>query len=215
MKRALASVAILRWCKGLFLGSMKFPTYSKDTARRVSKSTDRVRYASFGLALETIEREGIPGSLAELGVWRGVTSSFIHSRFPGRPFYLFDTFSGFPGKHAPDNRFRDTSTQLVRRTIGDCSNVLFRVGNFPETACGLESEHFAFVLIDVDKYESTLAGLKFFYPRMAQGAYVFVHDYNSAEERGVSRAVNEFLSGKPEKIIEIPDVWGSVVFRKM
>jgi len=31
----------------------------------------------------------------------------------------------------------------------------------------------------------------------------------------VSRAVNEFLADKPEKLIELPDGCGSVVFRKL
>jgi len=215
MRRALESFGVLRWCKGLLLGSMKFPTYSKDTARRIAFSTDRVRFASLALALETIEREKIPGALAELGVWRGATSSFIHSQLRRRPLYLFDTFTGFGGKDGADERFRDTSVDVVRRKIGDCSNVIFRPGTFPETARGLESEPFAFVLLDVDKYEPTLAGLNFFYPRLSPGGYLFVHDYNSLDERGVSRAVGEFLQGRTEKVVEIPDVWGSVVFRKI
>ena len=48
------------------------------------------------------------------------------------------------------------------------------------------------------------------------GGYIFVHDFNNPESnRGVSRAVLEFLDDKPEKIIEIPDKWGSVVIRKL
>jgi O-methyltransferase len=168
------------------------------------------------LALERVQRDNIPGALAELGVWRGATSAFIRSQVTQRPFYLFDTFSGFPGKNQPDYRFRNTSVDLVRRRIGDCSDVHFRVGNFPDTTLGLESEVFAFVLIDVDKFESTLAGLRFFYERVPRGGYIFLHDYNSPEsERGVSRAVSEFLDRKLEQIVELPDVWGSAVFRKV
>ena len=217
MKRVLESSRALRWCVGLLRSSMKFPTYSKSTARRIASSTDRVRFASLALALETIERERIPGALAELGVWRGITSLFIRSQAKQRPLYLFDTFAGFPGKDKTDGRFRDTGVELVRRRIGDCSNVFFRCGTFPETAGGLESECFAFVLIDVDKYEPTLEGLKFFYPRVAPGGYIFLHDYNNSAESecGVLRAVSEFLMEKPEHVLEIPDVWGSAVFRKI
>jgi len=207
---------IYRWYSGLFRGRMRFPSYPTEVARRIVMSSDRVRYASLALALETMRREDILGSLAELGVWRGFTSSFIHSQIPERRLYLFDTFSGFPGADATDARFKDTSMEVVRRRVGDCTNVVFRVGVFPETTCGLESELFAFVLIDVDKYDATLAGLNFFYPRMTRGGYIFVHDYNSPEsECGVSKAVGQFLKGKPEHVVEIPDVWGSVVFRKV
>lgn len=216
MRRVLESVGVLRRCKGLFRGSMRCPTYSKDTARRIATTTDRVRFSSIALALESIQRDEVPGALAELGVWRGVTSSFVHALLPHRSLYLFDTFTGFAGKDSADDRFRDTNEALVRRTIGDCSNVIFRVGIFPETAVGLESERFSFVLLDADKYEPTLAGLRFFYPRVSRGGYIFLHDYNSKDlEPGVSKAVEEFLNDKPERVVEIPDVWGSAVFRKI
>lgn len=204
-----------RWYRGLFHSSMRTPTYSKSTARRVATSADPVRYASLALALETLEREQIQGALAELGVWRGFTSTFVSRQLPHRRLYLFDTFAGFGGDDTSDTRFRDTSVEAVRQRVGPSPNVDFRVGLFPDSAHALESESFAFVIIDVDKYQPTLAGLRFFYPRMTRGGYFFVHDFNSPESnRGVSRAVEEYLKDKQEQFIEIPDMWGSVVFRK-
>jgi O-methyltransferase len=203
----------------IFRSSMKFPTYSRETSYRIPGTGDSVRYGCLALALETIEREKIHGSLAELGVWRGTTSVFIHAQLPHRRLYLFDTFMGFPneGGDSKDERFRNTSVETVRRKLGDTDNVCFRVGNFPDTAQGLESETFAFALLDVDKFEPTLAGLEFFYPRVATGGYLFIHDYNNSPEsdHGVCRSVNHFLKDKPERPIEIPDTWGSVIFRKL
>jgi O-methyltransferase len=202
----------------IFRSSMKFPSYSKGTSHRITGTGDWVRYASLALALEAIERENIPGSLAELGVWRGITSVFIHAQLPHRRLYLFDTFMGFPNGNGgnADHRFRNTNVEAVRRKIGDTANVYFRVGTFPETAQGLEAESFALVLLDVDKFEATLAGLEFFYPHVVPGGYLFIHDYNNSAEsdHGVFRSVNLFLRDKPERLIEIPDTWGSVVFRK-
>jgi O-methyltransferase len=204
-----------RWPATFLRTAMKFPTYSKETARRIARSGDRVRYASLALALQSIEREAVPGALAELGVWRGFTSTFMHLQAPARTLYLFDTFTGFPEGDESDARFRHTTIEFVRRRIGDCSNVVFRAGIFPETVRGLGSEAFALVVLDADKYAPTLAGLEFFYPRVSRGGYVFIHDYNSPEsDWAVSRAVRQFLTGKPEQVIEIPDNWGSTVFRK-
>jgi O-methyltransferase len=198
---------------------MKFPTYSKQTAHRITGTGDTVRYTCLALALETIEQDKIPGSIAELGVWRGTTSIFIHAQLPHRRLYLFDTFGGFPNKMGEnaDGRFRDTSEEAVRRRIGAAANVCFRTGDFPGTTQGMESETFALALLDVDKFEATLAGLRFFYPRVVPGGYLFIHDYNNSREsdRGVRRSVNHFLSDKPERLIEIPDTWGSIVFRKL
>jgi O-methyltransferase len=197
--------------------SMKFPTYSKEIAHRIRGTGDTVRYAAMALAIQTIEREGLPGAFAELGVWRGITSEFIHAQAPHRHLYLFDTFAGFGEEEGEteDRRFRNTSVETVRRNLGDTNNVSFRVGEFPRTSEGLESERFAFVLLDADKVEPTLAGLEFFYPRLVAGGYMFLHDYNNTESKsGVRRALDPFLSDKPEQLIEIPDRWGSVVFRK-
>ena len=70
-------------------------------------------------------------------------------------------------------------------------------------------------MLDADLYKPTRAGLEFFYPRMSKGGYIFLHDYTSSESNyAVSRAADEFLADKPEKIIEIPDTWGTALFRK-
>jgi O-methyltransferase len=80
----------------------------------------------------------------------------------------------------------------------------------------LEGELFAFVSLDFDKYEPTLAGLEFFYPRVAPGGFVFVHDYTSQESSWACyRALNGFLADKPEHPVLIPDTWGTAFFRKV
>lgn len=194
-----------------------YPPYHPRIQELVSSSQDPVRYATMALALTRVLKINIQGNLAEVGVWRGYSSRIIHAIAPDRPLYLFDTFEGFredPNEGA-DDRFRETSVERVKDAVGDLNNVIIRKGVFPSTAEGLESERFAFVLLDVDKYTPTMAALKFFYPRVNQGGYIFVHDYNSPESQfGVSRAVNEFMAERQEKIIEIPDLCGSIMIRK-
>jgi hypothetical protein len=42
-----------------------------------------------------------------------------------------------------------------------------------------------------------------------------VHDYHNPEsDWGCKRAVDEFMADKPEAIVELADVWGSVMFRR-
>ena len=203
---------------GLFRSEMRFPTFPPLVREEVRHTADPVRYASIGLAIERIKADRVQGDFAELGVWRGDTSRFIHLSAPDRKLHLFDTFSGFPEGVTIDKpeRFSNTSVELVKQRIGDISNVEFHVGFFPETAAGLEDRRFAFVMLDADCFASTLAGLNFFYPRISRGGYVFLHDFNSPEsDRGVSRAVASYLADKPEQIVEIPDTWGSALFRKI
>lgn len=204
--------------------TMTFPPYGPDVQRALAGAIDIVRYSAIALAVTRIQREQVPGDFAELGVYQGELSTFIASIAPERTLHLFDTFSGFapqdaasPAEAATDTRFRDTNVAAVRRRLGArAAHVVFHPGWFPDTATELDDEQFAFVMLDLDRYQPTLAGLQTFYPRMRRGGYLFLHDYNSPEsDHGVARAVHEFLADKPELLIELPDRGGSVVLRKV
>lgn len=198
---------------------MLFPPFAPDTASRIEHLADDVRYTALALAIQRLETERIEGAFAELGVYKGTTSRFIHRQAPHRRFYLFDTFDGFPREAlevADDSRFKDTSQDKVAKLIGNSQNIFFRAGCFPGTAAGLEEERFALVMLDFDLYKSALDAFRFFYPRMVRGGYFFMHDFNSPEsDYAISRAAKEFLQDKQECLVEIPDIWGSAVFRKI
>jgi O-methyltransferase len=198
---------------------MQVPPFDRTAHEDIVDYRDYHRYATIALALARVEADGIPGALAEAGVYQGYASRFIHRLAPRRHFYLFDTFAGFPAEDlepgVEDCRFRDTSLDGVLRTIGDTVNVEPRPGRVPDSFAGLEGERFAFVLLDMDLHGPTLSALTFFYPRLSPGAYLMVHDYHNAEsDWGCKRAVDEFMADKPEGVVEIADMWGSVVFRR-
>ncbi len=197
---------------------MECPPYSAAVTQRIEQYHDDVRYSMLALAIQRLESEKTAGSFAEIGVYRGVTSAFIHRQAPERQLFLFDTFEGFPSQDlevAADKRFKDTSQDFVAQVIGDTNNIHFKKGYFPDTATGLEAEKFALVMLDVDLYRPALEVFRFFYPRMVCGGYFFMHDYNSPEsDRGISRAAHEFMADKPELLVEIPDFHGSALFRK-
>jgi O-methyltransferase len=196
---------------------MKFPTYPEHVARRIERYHDDVRFATLALAVQRLHDDDIPGAFAEVGVYQGATSAFLHQHAPTRDIYLFDTFAGFPKQDlvGEDTRFRDTSLESVRDYLGDSERLKFRKGYFPETAEGLD-DSFALVMLDVDLYRPALEVLSFFYPRMVRGGYFFMHDFNSPEsEHAIARAAREFMADKPELIMEIPDFYGTAMFRKM
>lgn len=196
-----------------------FPTYDDQVRRRIEQYHDDVRYTTLALALQRLETEKIEGSIAEVGVYQGATSLFIHRQCPHRTLFLFDTFEGFPRQdmeNGLDERFRDTSVAAVGNLLGNSPVLQFRKGYFPETAIGLENHNFALVMLDVDMYRPSLEVFRFFYPRLVRGGYFFMHDYNSLEsQRAVSRAAHDFMRDKPELLIELSDYFGSAVFRKI
>ncbi|HSW15512.1 MAG TPA: TylF/MycF/NovP-related O-methyltransferase [Solimonas sp.] len=200
------------------------PPYGPEAQRGIDAVDDVARYGAIALAVARLQKEGIEGEFAEVGVYKGELSQFLASIAPERRLHLFDTFSGFAETDAEsrqealgDTRFRDTSVEGVRQRLGSlAARVSFHAGWFPDTATELGEERFAFVMLDLDKYKPTLAGLQLFYPRLVRGGYLFLHDYNSPESNhGVSRALHEFLADKPELPVELPDRCGSVVLRKL
>jgi O-methyltransferase len=226
IKKAATILGITRflhssWKKRFFRShAMRFSTFSRALHDAIAGGDDYCRNTTIGLAAQRILEEKIEGHFAEVGVYRGAMSKFLHSVAPERRLYLFDTFEGFapqdlePGKS--DERFKDTGVDQVVRTLGDTANVIIKKGYVPLTFLGLESETFSFVLLDLDLFVPTAASIEFFYPRLGKGGYLFVHDYNNAEsDWACKRAVDGFMKDKPEKLIELSDVWGTVVFRKI
>jgi O-methyltransferase len=198
---------------------MRFPTFPGTLHEAIATSDDYFRYATLGLAVQRILDESIPGAMAEVGVWRGETSAFLHRSAPRRHLYLFDTFAGFPQDDLPvgqiDARFRDTSAEAVARRVGHSTQVELRPGRVPDSLRAVDEDRFAFVLLDLDLYGPTRASLEFFYPRLSPGGYLFVHDYNNPEsDWACKRALDEFLADRPERLVEIGDVWGSALFRR-
>lgn len=142
--------------------------------------------------------DGVPGSAAELGVYRGGFARCISALLPERTLYLFDTFEGFDEAEAAGEAagfvaaHRNASAERVLSLLPHPERAVIRQGLFPQTARGLEDERFCLVSLDADLEESTLAGLRFFVPRMSPGGYLLLHDYNSPKLPGVKRALARF-----------------------
>lgn len=189
---------------------------------------DKVRFYNWWLQAERLKKERIEGAYAELGVYKGESARLLHLLDPDRVFYLFDTFEGFTGEDLEKEtgeaatystrNFADTSIEKVRRFVGGNEKVVFVPGYFPESTSevpGLKQDtlRFALVNIDADLYNPIKAGLEYFYPRMSPGGVILVHDYNHKWE-GAMKAVDEFLSGRPEYLVHVPDVDGTVMIIK-
>jgi hypothetical protein len=45
--------------------------------------------------------------------------------------------------------------------------------------------------------------LEFFYPRMVKGGIILLDEYRDSAWPGCTQAVDEFIAGKPERLVEI------------
>jgi O-methyltransferase len=147
--------------------------------------------------------EPVSGDMAELGVFQGGTSALMLAASSAKHLHLFDTFSGLPagegGLEAGD--YAASLVSVRRRLSTYADRVTFHPGFFPASATEVEDACFSFVHLDVDLYESTLAGLEFFWPRMTVGGIVLSHDYPTLD--GVVRAFSEFFAAKPVPVIPL------------
>lgn len=193
-----------------------------ERGRRGNNRGDYTRLYFLLSNIEALTKAGVDGAFAELGVYKGSTAKIINYAAPERELFLFDTFGGLPEQHvatdpvdiAPGSYAE--SLNEVRQTVGDAENIHYCPGLFPETAEFVPTDTtFAMVHLDCDLYEPTLAALQFFYPRMNAGALLIVHDYHSGCWPGVTNAVDEFLSDKPENMILVPDKSGTAALRRL
>ena len=157
---------------------------------------------------------GLPGAMAEVGVFQGCSARLISLASEGRPLHLFDTFAGLPepGAHEQDRMRKGhyaASLAGVQAFLQDRPNVSFHEGLFPETATPCANERFSFVHLDVDLKSSTRACLDFFYPRMVPGGIILTHDYSYLA--GVHEAFAEFLDRCPERLIELASSQAMIV----
>lgn len=186
--------------------------YTMTSVERLLALMDAVRYVS---------RNGVPGDVAECGVWKGgsmmaAALTFLEEGDTDRGIYLYDTFEGMsePGEH--DVSFDDVpaSRQLAeteRNTGVWCYSSLDEVkanvvstgypsdrlsfikGKIEDTVPGILPESLSILRLDTDWYESTRHELEHLFPLLSPGGIMIIDDYG--HWKGARKAVDEFLRG--------------------
>ena len=138
--------------------------------------------------------------------------------------------------------FADTTIDLVRSRLPHPEMARFVQGYFPASLEGLDFEVlsgsnvmqasenvtaacesqceescepcFALVSLDPDLYEPTLEGLRYFYPRLAPGGRILIHDYTSCQFEGVKMAVDEYCRAHELFVVPLMDLHGTAVLVK-
>ena len=178
---------------------------------------DYVRLATLELLCRRLA--DVPGAAAELGVYRGFFARCINQLLPERTLYLFDSFAGFDSSagagEAMQAAHENTSIRQVLEVLPYPERAVVKPGFFPESLGGLE-EQFCLVSLDVDFYQTTLEGLRYFWPRIAEGGYLLLHDWGSPKLPGVAKALQDFERENGCRIPAIPlcDVGGSLILCK-
>ena len=178
---------------------------------------DYVRLATLELLCRRLA--DVPGAAAELGVYRGFFARCINQLLPERKLYLFDSFEGFGEEAQASESFqaahRNTAAEKVLAIMPYPEKVIVKPGFFPDSLEGLE-ERFCLVSLDVDFYQTTLDGLRYFWPRLEKGGYLLLHDWGSPKLPGVRQALAAYERELGQRILSVPlcDVGGTNVLCK-
>ena len=180
-------------------------------------SNDYIRLATLELLCRRLEN--VPGAAAELGVYRGFFARCVNALLPNRRLYLFDSFEGFAEDARSAESFqaahRNTAVDKVLAIMPHPESITVKPGFFPASLEGLE-ERFCLVSLDVDFYQTTLEGLRYFWPRLETGGYLLLHDWGSPKLPGVAKAMKDYEAEIGQQIPAVPlcDVGGSLVLCK-
>jgi O-methyltransferase len=156
----------------------------------------------------------VPGDTAECGVYYGASSWLIaafarQSATQPKAHHLFDSFEGLsdPGT-ADGSHWRPgvlaVSEEVVLRNLAPFEDLLhFHKGWIPDRFADVADRIFSFVHIDVDLYEPTRDSVAFFYDRLSPGGILLCDDYGCTTCPGATKALDEFLKDRPEKMISL------------
>lgn len=165
--------------------------------------------------------ETVPGDTVECGVFEGASSYLLcqanaASRNFKRWHHIFDSFEGLSPPAAADGAHwhqgdLSRGEEIVRQNLAEFTAFQLHKGWIPERFADVAEKRFAFVHIDVDLYQPTLDSLRFFYERMNPGGIILCDDYGFLTCPGATQAVSEYLSGKPEAMVALPDGGGFLI----
>ncbi len=180
-------------------------------------SNDYVRLSTLELLCRRLA--DVPGAAAELGVYKGFFSRCINTLLPERNLYLFDSFQGFAPDAGAAASFQaahaNTAAEKVLALLPHPERAVIKAGFFPASLEGLE-ETFCLVSLDVDFYQTTLEGLRYFWPRLSPGGYLLLHDWGNPTLPGVKQALEDYQSVLGQRLPGIPlcDIGGTLALCK-
>jgi hypothetical protein len=164
---------------------------------------------------------GVEGDTAECGAYKGCGSFIIlrgNLRNPAKTHHIFDSFEGISSPGAHDGKYWEkgalSASELeVSENLKKSGNEKFITyrGWIPDRFKEVADKRFSFVHIDVDLYEPTRDSVAFFYERLNAGGMIVCDDYGFTSCPGATKACDEFLADKPEKMIALPDGGGFII----
>jgi O-methyltransferase len=149
--------------------------------------------------------QDVPGHTAECGAFLGASSWLMCEL--GRTHHIFDSFEGLSPPDAVDGDYwqegvLSASESAVLKNLAPYEPILHK-GWIPDRFADVADSRFAAVHVDVDLHQPTKDCIEFFYPRLNTGGLFVCDDYGFTTCPGATKAVDDFMSDKPETIVSM------------
>lgn len=164
-----------------------------------------------------LETQDIEGDIVEFGCYKGDTSKLL-SFISNKNIFVYDSFQGLP--MSEENLSGEMKIDL-RTFIDNFQKDNIRLPKiYKGWFSDIEDHHLpkkiSFAHLDGDLYISTLQPLQLIYNRLSPGAIILIDDFNDQQWwPGVKKAVDEFFSNKPEKVIELKGTNGNLSYKAL
>lgn len=130
------------------------------------------------------ERDKIPGGIAEIGCYRGVTTRFLAETVPSRSIFAVDPFMGYGGE--------ESDYQIFLLNIGHLDNIHHLRMTSGEAFHQWTYGPLAFVFIDaVHNYANTSFDIAAWGSLLVPGGFLAAHDTDNPGFAGTRRAIYE------------------------
>ncbi len=170
------------------------------------------RLENIQMCVTDVLARGVPGDLAETGVWRGGSCIFMRAilrvyQDPIRRVWVCDSFEGLPPPNVKDypqdegdilhqwSGFLGVSVEAVQANFAKYGlldeRVRFLKGWFKDSLPTAPIDRLAILRLDGDMYESTMDALRALYPKLSVGGYLLIDDYQPSTQ-GCIQAVDDY-----------------------
>jgi predicted O-methyltransferase YrrM len=151
--------------------------------------------------------------MAEVGVWKGHSISYLANRNPKSEIYAIDLFEDSDISKI-DNKLQihvDNIYQIYNKNLelSNTRNIIKDIKSCSWDAAFLfEDNYFDFVFIDADhEYDSVKKDIEAWFPKVKKGGILAGHDYGYPKWPGVKIAVDEFSLKNNLKVNSINNLY--------
>jgi O-methyltransferase len=148
----------------------------------------------------SIVNDNIEGDMIEAGVWRGGASILMRAilkelNITDKKVWVADSFKGLPkpaSEYPADKGNRLHAKNIFKVSLTEVKSnflkyelldeqVVFLEGWFKDSLPAAPINKLSLIRLDGDMYESTIQSITALYPKLSEGGYIIVDDYNAFE----------------------------------